>query len=150
MKSYLSFLAIFVCSICFSQAEKGYLEFSGDERLLSLVHKKVKNTNSHDTIICYLPAIPKDSLCEKYLKLKGYAILLGRYTTNDSLQHVKKEFLERFPNTITSTSYLRPNFTLLVGSYFTKSSADSDIQSIRKYYPNAILIEQKIICKDSK
>lgn len=43
--------------------------------------------------------------------------------------------------------YTQPKFRVTVGSYFSKLEAQKDLMRLRDYFPNAILIPEKILIK---
>lgn len=107
----------------------------------------------------YTPAkiiIPKESLsnaeiCRRNPRLMGFKIQIAVVKSNEEAKEVGLYFRRRFPSTkVEVDASLRPNYKVLAGSYLTKSSANSDFNSVRKSFKDARLIPYRVFCVEAK
>lgn len=64
--------------------------------------------------------------------------------SNEEANKVKTYFRSKFPNIKAETdASLRPNYKVLVGSYFSKQSSSGDLSRVRSYFPEAISVQYK-------
>ena len=71
--------------------------------------------------------------------------------SNEEANKVKSYFRTKFPNIKAETdASLRPNYKVLVGSYFTKQSASGDLSRIKSYFPEAISVQYRVFCVEAK
>ncbi|MBK1894602.1 SPOR domain-containing protein [Chryseobacterium paridis] len=90
-------------------------------------------------------------ICRKNPRILGYKIQITTVKSNDEANEIKSYFRKRFPNLKVETdASLRPNYKILVGSYFTKQSASSDLSKIREYFKSAIAVQYRIFCAEAK
>ncbi|CAA7196308.1 SPOR domain-containing protein [Chryseobacterium potabilaquae] len=110
------------------------------------------NINTKPTKI-YVPSreLTNAEICSKNPRILGYKIQITTVKSNDEANEVKAYFRKRFPNLKVETdASLRPNYKILVGSYFTKQSAASDLSKVREYFKSAIAVQYRIFCAEAK
>lgn len=100
-----------------------------------------------------IPNKPKSNaeICRDNPKILGYKIQVAVVKSNEEANKVKAYFRTKFPNVKAETdASLRPNYKVLVGSYFTKQSASGDLSRIKSYFPEAISVQYRVFCVEAK
>ena len=100
-----------------------------------------------------VPSKPKSNaeICRDNPKILGYKIQVAVVKSNEEANKVKAYFRTKFPNVKAETdASLRPNYKVLVGSYFTKQSASGDLSRIKSYFPEAISVQYRVFCVEAK
>lgn len=101
----------------------------------------------------YVPSreLTNAEICRKNPRILGYKIQITTVKSNEEANEVKSYFRKRFPNLKVETdASLRPNYKILVGSYFTKQSAASDLSRVREYFKSAVAVQYRIFCAEAK
>ena len=92
-----------------------------------------------------------NDLCRDHTKLSGYKIQIAVLKSMNESNEVVSYFRRKFPDLRAEKDVsLRPNYKVLVGSYFTKDSSKGDFNRIKKHFPNSILVPYRIFCNESK
>jgi hypothetical protein len=100
-----------------------------------------------------IPTKPKTNaeICRDNPRILGYKIQVAVVKSNEEANKVKSYFRTKFPNMKAETdASLRPNYKVLVGSYFSKQSASGDLARIRSYFPAAIAVQYRVFCVEAK
>lgn len=100
-----------------------------------------------------LPKVPKTNaeICRDNPRILGYKIQIAVVKSNEEANKVKTYFRSKFPYMKAETdASLRPNYKILVGSYFSKQSSSSDLARIKSYFPSAISIQYRVFCQEAK
>lgn len=97
------------------------------------VNKKV------DTV---LDSIDRFYLARGYVD--GYTIQVHASTKRDDALNVKKNMLLYLPQFETEIQYNQPTFRVKTGKYFSILEAQKDFLTIKRYFPSAILVPDKI------
>ncbi len=142
------------------------LTFSASKKISDLMDKmegdcadKFSDKNREGTHAASVPAkvvVPSRKLttaeiCQQNPRIMGYKIQLTVVKSNKEANEVKAYFRRRFPSIKAETdASLRPNYKILVGSYFTKQSAASDLKRIREYFKSAGIVQYYIFCAEAK
>lgn len=100
---------------------------------LYTVNKKV------DTV---LDSIDRFYLARGYVD--GYTIQVHAGTKRDDALNVKKNMLLYLPQFETEIQYNQPTFRVKTGKYFSILEAQKDYLTIKRYFPSAILVPDKI------
>lgn len=110
----------------------------------------VKPTTKPTTGTTTRPRNNSSDPCAGKTQMSGYKIQV--YYSKDRAQadKVKREFESNFPSFSTEIAYMAPDYRVLVGDYFTKSSANSDIRRIKSKYNSAFAIQYRILCRRAK
>lgn len=104
-----------------------------------------------DRIVVPSRALTNAEICRQNPRILGYKIQLTVVKSNEEANEVKAYFRRRFPNLKVETdASLRPNYKILAGSYFTKSSAGGDLGRIRQYFKSAIPVQYRVFCVEAK
>lgn len=90
-------------------------------------------------------------ICRDNPRIMGFKIQVAVVKSNEEANKVKTYFRSKFPNIKAETdAALRPNYKVLVGSYFSKQSASVDLSKIRVHFPEAKSIEYRVFCVEAK
>ncbi len=79
--------------------------------------------------------------------INGYRIQIFEESGNKSSTHAREvmaEFTEKYPDIPVYLTWQAPNFKVRVGDYATKMQAEGYLQKIKKDYPIAWVIKDKI------
>lgn len=121
-----------------------------------------RNTGRNEAYGTYSPPAPavrrvanreltNAEICQQNPRILGYKIQAAVVKSNDEANKIKADIRRQFPSLkVEVDASLRPNYKILVGSYFTKQSASSDLSRIRKAYPGAIAVQYRIFCVEAK
>lgn len=96
-------------------------------------------------------ALTNAEICRQNPRILGYKIQLVVVKSNEEANEVKAYFRRRFPNIKAETdASLRPNYKILVGSYFTRQSASADLARIKQYFKSALPVQYRVFCVEAK
>lgn len=128
-----------------------------EDKCSRVVTNTTPRDNSDDTYTkptkIYVPnrELTNAEICRKNPRILGYKIQITTVKSNEEANEIKSYFRKRFPNLKVETdASLRPNYKILVGSYFTRQSASSDLSKIREYFKSAIAVQYRIFCAEAK
>lgn len=89
-----------------------------------------------------LDSIDRINLNGKYVD--GFTIQVYSGTKREEALNVKRDLSLKVPEIESELQYMQPNFRVRVGKYFTRLEAQKDYLLIRKYFPNTIVIPDRI------
>lgn len=89
-----------------------------------------------------LDSIDRFHLARGYVD--GYTIQVHAGTKRDEALNVKKNMLLYLPQFEAEIQYSQPTFRVKTGKYFSILEAQKDFLTIRRYFPSAILVPDKI------
>lgn len=89
-----------------------------------------------------LDSISALNLSQKYVD--GYTIQVYSGTKREDALNVKKQLVISFPELESDIQFQQPNFRVKVGKYLQQLDAQKDYMALRRTFPNAILIPDKI------
>lgn len=89
-----------------------------------------------------LDSIDRFHLARGYVD--GYTIQVHAGTKRDEALNVKKNMLLYLPQFETEIQYNQPTFRVKTGKYFSILEAQKDFLTIKRYFPSAILVPDKI------
>jgi hypothetical protein len=99
----------------------------------------------NDRLHPILDSISRLQLSRKFID--GFTIQLYSGTKRDLAMEAKKVLTTRHPDLIGDLVYQQPNFRVKVGRYFTRLEAYKDFAALRKNFPAAIIIPEKILVR---
>jgi hypothetical protein len=111
------------------------------------------NSDSYATAKINIPerAISTAEACRKNPRILGVKILVNTLRSNEEANQVTLYFRSKFPMLkVTKDASLRPNYKILAGSYFNKSSAEADFRSVKRVFKEARLVSYQIFCVEAK
>lgn len=91
-----------------------------------------------------------DSIAEVNLlnnHVDGYTIQIYSGVKREDALNAKKEMALQIPDLEEDIQYAQPNFRVRVGKYFDRFDAQRDYMTIKKHFPNAIIIPERIPIK---
>lgn len=126
---------------------------SGGEANISLDKKLEKIIKDKEESECLNEALkpPReltpDEKCARQQKIMGYKIQIFYTKDRSAAEKVRDDFGKRFPNLTPELIYASPDYRVLVGDYFTRTSASDDLKRIRRIYPGAFAVQWRIWCR---
>jgi len=94
--------------------------------------------------------INKVNICKESPKLMGYKIQIAITKDGNEASKIRYKFGKKFPELkVEIDTNIRPNHKILVGSYFSKESGNSDLERIKREFRSAILVPYRIFCEES-
>lgn len=88
-----------------------------------------------------------DSIDRYYLAkefIDGFTIQIYAGMKREDALNAKKNLAQTLPEINSEVEYAQPNFRVKAGKYFTRIDAQKDYLSIKKYFPTAIVIPDKV------
>ena len=88
-----------------------------------------------------------DSIYEQNLSkgvIDGFTIQVYSGTKREDALNIRKKLTQSLPDLQSDVQYKQPNFRVLSGKYFTRLEAQQDYLSVKRYFPNAIVIPDRI------
>jgi hypothetical protein len=89
-----------------------------------------------------LDSIDHINLSRKFVE--GYTIQVYSGKREEAL-NVKKQIATSLPRLDAEVQFTEPIFRVKVGKYYSRMDAQEDYASVKKYFPTAILIPEKIV-----
>lgn len=89
-----------------------------------------------------LDSIHSDNLSKGFID--GYTIQVYSGIKREDALNVKKKMTQSLPALESDVQYRQPNFRVRTGKYFTRLEAQQDYLAVKKYFPNAIVIPDRI------
>ncbi len=89
-----------------------------------------------------LDSIDRINLNRKFID--GFTIQVYSGLKRDEALNAKGDLAKYMPKIQTDVHYNQPNFRVKAGRYYSQLEAHKDFQQIRKYFPNAIIVPDKI------
>lgn len=95
--------------------------------------------------------LSRAEICRQNPRILGYKIQIAVAKSNQEANEIKSFFRNRFPNIKVETdASLRPNYRILVGSYVSKQTANSDLSRIRGQFKSARAVQYRVFCVEAK
>ena len=88
--------------------------------------------------------------CAGTPQINGFKIQIYYSKNRADADKVRSEFDRSYPDMSSQVAYYSPDYRVLVGDYFSKSSASSDIRRLKKNYNSAFSIPFKVLCRKAK
>ena len=89
-----------------------------------------------------LDSINRINLTRKFFD--GYTIQVYSGLKREDALNAKKMLTTSLPTLESELQYLQPNFRVKTGKYFTLLEAERDYEQVRKHFPAAIVVPDKI------
>jgi hypothetical protein len=77
----------------------------------------------------------------------GFTIQLYSGVQRDEALNAKKQISTAMPELDSDLQFVQPNFRVRVGKYFTRMDAEKDFIAVRRFFPNAIVLPERISIK---
>ncbi len=88
-----------------------------------------------------------DSISYKHLENKyveGFTIQVYSGSKREEAQNIKRQLSRSLPEIPAEVQYLQPNFRVKAGKYLQRLEAQKEFMAVKRHYPNAILIPDRI------
>jgi hypothetical protein len=108
-------------------------------RKTTYVEPKYQINKQLDTV---LDSIDRINLNKKYVD--GYTIQVYSGLDREAALNAKKSLTTSLPDVESEVQYNQPNFRVKAGKYFNRLDAQKDFIAIKKIFPSAIVIPDKI------
>jgi hypothetical protein len=111
----------------------------GQSRTNRYVEARYAINNQVDTIL--------DSIHEQNLSkevIDGYTIQVYSGIKREDALNIKKDLSRALPALESDVQYRQPNFRVRTGKYLSRLEAQKDYLAVKRYFPNAIVIPDRI------
>lgn len=160
MRNFIFLFFIFLSVNSLSQTSKAdttVLFFSdmvkGGELTVNMDKKLAGILKGKEVLVCnktlYNPPrklTPADK-CATQQKIMGYKIQIFYTKDRNAANQMKDDFSKQFPSLTPELIYASPDYRILVGDYFTRKSASSDLRKIQRTYPAAFPVQWRVWCR---
>lgn len=88
-----------------------------------------------------------DSIYEQNLNsgyIDGYTIQVYSGINREDALNIKKKLSQSLPDLESDVQYRQPNFRVRTGKYLTRLEAQKDYLAVKRHFPNAIVIPDRI------
>lgn len=160
MYNKISFVFLFLGSLLIAQnsiqnQSSWIIDTEGSGSLTILLDKSLEAMlKEKETSICNKtlppPPLTPAEKCAKQNKILGYKIQIFYTKDRDTANRVKDDFAKQHPDMTPELIYASPDYRILVGDYFTRQSASTDLRRIQRIYPGAFAIQYRIWCRKAK
>lgn len=96
----------------------------------------------NDQLETVLDSIDQINLMKR--SIDGFTIQVFAGDKEGALQ-AKKELAMAIPELSSELTFVTPTFRVKVGQYYTRMEAQKDFMTVKRYFPNAIVIPEKIM-----
>ncbi|HEY9489994.1 MAG TPA: SPOR domain-containing protein [Chryseosolibacter sp.] len=96
----------------------------------------------NDQVNPVLDSIYRQNLDKGFID--GYTIQVYSGIKREDALNVKKRMTQSLPDLESDVEYRQPNFRVRTGKYFTRLEAQKDYLSVKRHFPNAIVIPDRI------
>jgi cell division protein FtsN len=112
------------------------------------VHQKVEVVPTHNVnrkVDGVLDSINHFNATRKFIE--GYTIQIYSGQNREEAMNAKKKMTTDLPGLNAEMDYNQPTFRVRVGSYYSRLDAQKDLLRLRRPFPNAILVPEKILVR---
>ena len=96
----------------------------------------------NDQVNSVLDSIHEQNISKGYVD--GYTIQVYSGTKREDALNVKKKMSQSLPDLASDVEYRQPNFRVRTGKYLTRLEAQQDYLEVKRHFPNAIVIPDRI------
>ncbi|HEY8936595.1 MAG TPA: SPOR domain-containing protein [Cyclobacteriaceae bacterium] len=89
-----------------------------------------------------LDSINRMNLSQRYID--GFTIQIYSGAKREDALNIKRQITSNVPDVNAEVQYIQPNFRVKVGKYNERIEAQKDYMKVRQYFPNAIVIPERI------
>lgn len=125
----------------------GELNIEIDSRLSSLVNYTENRTDCPRNEYVPPRKLTPAEKCLNQNKIMGYKIQIFYTKDRTAAEKVKNDFAKQYPGFDPELIYLAPDYRILIGDYFTRKSAGSDLRKIQRNYPGAFTVQWRVWCR---
>ena len=81
------------------------------------------------------------------LFIDGYTIQIYSGLKREEAMNAKKKMMDEVKDIVADIHYQQPKWRLRTGSYFTRMEAQRDLHRLKRIFPTAILVPEKVALK---
>lgn len=112
---------------------------SSDPKQTKYVEPKYAINKKLDTV---LDSIDRYNISKQFID--GFTIQIYAGMKREDALNAKKNLAVSLPDLSSEVEYAQPNFRVKVGKYYTRIDAQQDYMAVKKYFPTAIVIPDKV------
>ena len=112
---------------------------SSDPKQTQFVEPKYAINKKLDTV---LDSIDRYNISKQFID--GFTIQIYAGMKREDALNAKKNLAVSLPDLSSEVEYAQPNFRVKVGKYYTRIDAQQDYVAVKKYFPTAIVIPDKV------
>jgi hypothetical protein len=105
----------------------------------------VATRNINSSVDEVLDSINRFNLTRKFID--GYTIQIYSGQNREEAMNTKKKMVTEVSELSAELEYRQPKFRVRVGSYFSRMEAQKDLVRLKHFFPNAILVPEKIFVR---
>lgn len=124
----------------------GSLNVDIDSRLSNLINFTEKKDCPENVYVPPRVLTPAEK-CVNQNKIMGYKIQIFYTKDRNAAEKVKNDFAKKNPGFDPELVYLAPDYRVMVGDYFTRSSASPDLRKIQRTFPGAFAVQWRVWCR---
>jgi hypothetical protein len=113
-----------------------------DPKQTHFVEPKYAVNKKLDTV---LDSIDRHNRARQFID--GFTIQIYAGMGREDALNAKKNLTASLPDLSSEVEYAQPNFRVKVGKYFTRIDAQADFLAVKRYFPTAIVIPDKVAIK---
>lgn len=154
------FTIVLMCGISFAQINQdsqsvwevrdsisgGTFTINLDSSLEQLIKSKEQRVCEKNVYVPPRVLTPAEK-CASQQKIMGYKIQIFYTRDRAAADKVKNDFGRQHPSMTPELIYASPDYRILVGDYFTRKSASSDLRKIQRDYPGAFAVQWRVWCR---
>jgi SPOR domain len=114
-----------------------------DTNLVASTVTPTKNVNKKVDVV--LDSIDRINLTKKFVD--GFTIQLYSGQKREEAMNTKQKMVTEVSDLTSTLQYIQPKFRVTVGSYLTRIEAQQDLVKLKRHFPNAILIPEKVLIR---
>ncbi len=101
--------------------------------------------NVNAKVDAILDSIDRFNLTKRFVD--GFTLQVYAGQKREDAMNAKQKVINDAPDLTASMQYIQPKFRVTIGNYFTKLEAQKDLMRLKRIFPNAILIPEKILIR---
>lgn len=106
---------------------------------------QIHTGNVNAKVDAILDSIDRFNLTRKFVD--GFTLQVYSGQKREDAMIAKLKIITDAPELTAYLQYIQPKFRVTIGNYFTKLEAQKDLMLLKRIFPNAILVPEKILIK---
>lgn len=111
----------------------------------TVVNHVAPTNNVNSKVDQVLDSIDRINLTKKFVD--GFTVQIYAGPKREEAMNMKQKMVTEVGDLPSTLEYIQPKFRVTVGSYFTRIEAQKDLVRLKRHFPNAILVPEKILIK---
>lgn len=99
----------------------------------------------NESLHIVLDSIDSFNIARRYIE--GFTIQIYSGQKKEDALNTKKNMDQALPELKAEMTYVQPTFRIKAGKYYTQLDAQKDYASVKRFFPNAILVPEKFPVK---